>query len=106
MLPPTTVRTGLGKPRWDVLAFGHHPLQEGRGRREEGLWVLKPPQQAQGGDLVPLPSQCSSSGWGGEVIRPPGAIFACSGFQFPSGLCRQDSCDKFKKKETVFCVFM
>lgn len=37
---PPTVGTGLAKPRWDVLAFGHCPLQEGRGRREAGLGVV------------------------------------------------------------------
>lgn len=98
-LPPSAVRTGLGKPRWDVLAFRHHPLQEGRGRWEEGLWALKPPQQAQGGELVSLPSRCSTSGvTKGEGVRvqglqghlrvPPVSISIWT-------LCRQDNhCDK------------
>lgn len=34
---PPTVGTGLARPRWDVLAFGHCPLQEARGRCEGGL---------------------------------------------------------------------
>lgn len=48
---PPTVGTGLARPRWDVLAFGHCPLQGGRGRQEEGGggW---PPQQARGRELV------------------------------------------------------
>lgn len=43
MLPLAAVRTGLDKPRWDMLAFRYHPLQVGRGGWEEGLWILKPP---------------------------------------------------------------
>lgn len=35
-LPPPTEGIGMAKPRWDVLAFGHRPLQEGRGRRDGG----------------------------------------------------------------------
>lgn len=89
MLPPSAVRTGLGKPRWDVLAFRHHPLQEGRGRWEEGLWVLKPPTTATtttagtrrrtGPFSKP---QRGDEGWGGEGTRPPGAPSRAPSFNF------------------------
>lgn len=65
MLPnPPAVRTGLGKPRWDVLAFRHHPLQEGAdGEMGGGIVGIEAPlQQAQGGEVVPVPSRCSTSG--------------------------------------------
>lgn len=85
--PPSALRTGLGKPRWDVLASRHHPLQEGRGRWEEGLWVLKPPPPAgtrwRTGSFAKPPLHFrGDKGWGGEGTRPPGAPSHAPSFNF------------------------
>lgn len=68
---------------WALSAAGGKG-QTGGGLGERGArW---PPQQARGRELVPLPSQSTSSGVRrGEDGRPPGATFVCPGHQAPSG---------------------
>ena len=60
---PPTVGTGLARPRWDVLAFGHCPLRGGTGWTGRGRGL--PPQQERSKEVVPLTSQSFSSGLGG-----------------------------------------
>lgn len=107
---PPTVGTGLARPRWDMLAFGHCPLQEGCSRREgdlgEGEW---PPQQARGREWVPLLSDIPApvqgwggvSGWGWEALRGHLRVPWASSSIW--SLCREDSvCDKpaFRKQSS------
>lgn len=85
--PSPSAGTGMARPRWDVLAFGHCPLQEVRGRQEGGP---RPPQQARGSDGSLCPARAPGSGvrmggGRGEDERPPGAILVCPQHQAPSG---------------------
>lgn len=102
--PPSALRTGLGKPRWDVLAFRHHPLQEGRGRWEEGLWVFPPPPSRHKAEkwslcqaAAPLQGWQRVRGWGDKASR---GTFACPQFQFPSGLSAEMTTIVTSKKNT------
>lgn len=112
-LPLSAVRTGLGKPRWDVLAFRHHPLQEGRDRWEEGLWVLKPPPPPPQAGTRRRTDPCAKlllhfrgdKGWGGEGIRPPGAPSCAPSFNFHLDSLQTGQPLWHVKKTTVLCTF-
>lgn len=79
---PPTVGTGLARPRWDVLAFGHCSLQGGRECR--GRWGLfwGGRKGATGPFVQP---ELQFRGEGVRMGGPPEATFMCPEHQPPSG---------------------
>lgn len=96
---PLTVGTGLARPRWDVLAFGHCPLQEGRDRWGGGIEGSSLPSRHETENWSLCPAGVPVQGWrrvnrwGWEAPRGHLCVPWVSGSIW--SLCRADSlCDK------------
>lgn len=72
--PPPSVGTGLARPRWDLLTFGHRPLQEVDGEPLASL-------AAATTCLAKVPRSGGEGRWGedkGPLPRRPPSIFLCA----------------------------